>query len=807
MTDYEIGIDRPPGSLPLPEETKKVETKDKTTETTETKEPPRRPREAVPADLYADVPIPTERTLSAEEIAEIEAVPPSAGAYVKPETLLSGDNARVVRELQQANAPLATQLNYLKSEGIEVESLPPAVLEPIAREITEYNKLSGLEKYNKAIELGLIPSGAEYSGEISYITPTLAKEYEAFRKVNTELPDGSWVNTRQLLELRQISPVSYNILTNQGFDAYETYIAQLQTQPAGERRQLTIPTEQQASMIELGLQQGTVEIKESKDKSGFWAQVPIFWRKGVEIFTPWEEAKGETFMSYIKDTPKRLLSPDVPEQATLKAQYEAEQAAPAWAQILFGPTVQYDSKTDMYYPILKMETPDVSGKKGTVKQAAKVLTKVIEVNYNELLKPDVIKPQINWKAIVDSIMEGKAKTAADIAKIMSRPGIGVTSGARLGFGSTVSQAINKQSILEAVEAAARVRATQSAIGSGIIALIPQVNVPPIQWQPFKPSELTPTRMTQLVNQWKAMKPYKALEQIRQAHLTTIAISFDPDTISKILDKVNQKQRNKFLTTTKPEIKQAIDTGNLTQAQQLAQIETETAIQTSTITQQATELARELAQQQMTQQQIQTQVQTQVQQQVSNITNTKVQENVQTRLSQIISNMTPPVLPNIPLPRLPYSVSTVGETVTKIALMSGVIAFKMGALWKYYPPPYTSKKLYTLGKGQIPEGAVIGKSNRPEDTIQVIGTPPVRIPESISIDLGVVDIEIYNYGRNIRFAGSGEDTMVGTSIYSPTQGLSIPSIGLRTVRTPRKPKHKRRGKYDFSDIISMKGVRL
>ena len=86
---------------------------------------------------------------------------------------------------------------------------------------------------------------------------------------------------------------------------------------------------------------------------------------------------------------------------------------------------------------------------------------------------------------------------------------------------------------------------------------------------------------------------------------------------------------------------------------------------------------------------------------------------------------------------------------------------------------------------------------------------VEVPESISIDIGIVDAEIYNNGWNIRFAGKGETTNVGKRIDSPTKGISIPSI-FKPIEVTRKTKTKKhvkpRYRHDLESLVSLKGIR-
>lgn len=241
------------------------------------------------------------------------------------------------------------------------------------------------------------------------------------------------------------------------------------------------------------------------------------------------------------------------------------------------------------------------------------------------------------------------------------------------------------------------------------------------------------------------------------------------------------------------------------------------------------LSQEQAQQ-VAQSAVQQVAQTQAQQAVQNAVNSltqaqsitdtttisAIQSAVQTATGEIAKSIAltniaelinvPPLTPFLFKLPLPEKVGGDKDKKQSIPVEQGAIVFKMGALWKVLTPDWTQDKFYTLGKGQVPQGA--NTSGRtPEETLQVIGTPSAKVPESISIDLGITDIEIYNYGQNIRF-GYGLYTDVGESLESTTTGLSIPSVfeEKKQVRKNKVRKLTRRSN-NFSDLISMKGVRL
>jgi len=139
--------------------------------------------------------------------------------------------------------------------------------------------------------------------------------------------------------------------------------------------------------------------------------------------------------------------------------------------------------------------------------------------------------------------------------------------------------------------------------------------------------------------------------------------------------------------------------------------------------------------------------------------------------------TPPPPPPPPLPLLPSGTS--GGTRPKIP--AGSIAWRQGMLkvgeelrpvWKYIPPPFDQPKPITLLAP--PAGADRVEMRTPRETIQMIGEPSGPVPEHISIDLGVADVYVTDFGRNIKYTGKGLETIVGKRIMVPEKGMSIPT---------------------------------
>jgi hypothetical protein len=111
--------------------------------------------------------------------------------------------------------------------------------------------------------------------------------------------------------------------------------------------------------------------------------------------------------------------------------------------------------------------------------------------------------------------------------------------------------------------------------------------------------------------------------------------------------------------------------------------------------------------------------------------------------------------------------------------AGSIAWRQGAVWKYIPSPWTQAKPITLK--YPPVGAKRVGETTPANTIQMIGKPKAKVPKSASIDLGVVDIRLSNYGKEITFTGKGLETVAGGGVASTTKGMSIPATAPMKVK--------------------------
>ena len=132
------------------------------------------------------------------------------------------------------------------------------------------------------------------------------------------------------------------------------------------------------------------------------------------------------------------------------------------------------------------------------------------------------------------------------------------------------------------------------------------------------------------------------------------------------------------------------------------------------------------------------------------------------------------------------------------------------VWRYIPPPWTQSKPETLYAPPI--GAKNIDSSNPYTTVQRIGKSGSVVPKTISIDLGVTDALISDYGKRIAFSGRGQDTDVGERLPSATKGMSIPASEEMFEITPKGRTFQRRGRakptklshYDY--MTTLKGFK-
>lgn len=120
---------------------------------------------------------------------------------------------------------------------------------------------------------------------------------------------------------------------------------------------------------------------------------------------------------------------------------------------------------------------------------------------------------------------------------------------------------------------------------------------------------------------------------------------------------------------------------------------------------------------------------------------------------------------------------------------GALTWRQGIVWKIIRWPWKKNKPVSLTRPAL--GTLYTDLRTPQETIQILGSPNAKVPRTVSIDLGTVDIFISDYGRKIEFRGGGLNTDVGSRDTSRTRGMSIPGQGITPRKLSRKKKRKSR----------------
>lgn len=195
---------------------------------------------------------------------------------------------------------------------------------------------------------------------------------------------------------------------------------------------------------------------------------------------------------------------------------------------------------------------------------------------------------------------------------------------------------------------------------------------------------------------------------------------------------------------------------------------------------------------------------------------------------------PPEIPPPPPPPVGKS-RIIAASPAGVPVAEGSIVFAFGAklegegvgrvkrpVWKVIGPDDFRDGAKPQTLYSPPHGAKNIDSTSPYDTIQVIGrSRTANVPERVSIDLGVTDAFVTDFGQSISFKGKGTKTDVGGRIPSPTQGMEldgssydtsaalvkVKAQGVSRVRVnPRTSRRKGKKSNWRGDLTSMKGFR-
>jgi len=113
----------------------------------------------------------------------------------------------------------------------------------------------------------------------------------------------------------------------------------------------------------------------------------------------------------------------------------------------------------------------------------------------------------------------------------------------------------------------------------------------------------------------------------------------------------------------------------------------------------------------------------------------------------------------------------GTKAIPAVVMEGTLAWKQGIMYRWIEPK-DFKDGAKPRASRIPPRGFIEKGRTPQETLQVIGKPSAKVPQRFSIDIGVTDAFITDYGKRIDFAGHGVKTDVGKRLPEPTKGMSV-----------------------------------
>lgn len=458
-------------------------------------------------------------------------------------------------------------------------------------------------------------------------------------------------------------------------------------------------------------------------------------RYGVDAYNKWAEKEARAYVlaplptvplakgiwrgitTYLKE---RFISPDIPSQKELKAQYDKEISAPLWSRLLFGFSVVRDPKTKECYSLVMGEPPLVSGAPRVPAKLAQTLAKTIEINWNKLVSPKVGKPVIDWTKLTKAIEAGKVRNADEAARWVDAqakwfPKTTLTPGTPKY--QAWMKSLTKQGLKDAAQAATRAR----AIGVGKIISVPST-----------------TKIIKTINNWTKINPTVATKQMIASGFVTVAIATSPLSMNRALSRLSPAQRTRVLAVVLPSIAVAIQTGQLAKAQALASTQVQVQTQVQVLVQQATELALRLQTLGLTAAEVQAKVQAQVQTQVKAITKTAVK----TQIGPLARTITQTAISRIRIPRIPRMPTITLPDGTKRPMtkkeLAGAVAWKQGFIYIMIYPPYGKDNIEHSRK-PFPGVKTTTGARSAYETIARITKG--KLPATIKRDMGIMDITI------------------------------------------------------------------
>lgn len=496
-----------------------------------------------------------------------------------------------------------------------------------------------------------------------------------------------------------------------------------------------------------------------------------FWRS----LTPWTEEAGDTFASHVKGWPGRVADDwrntfqrrRPPDQATLQAQFEAEQSAPRWLRLLLGNTVTRH-RDGTFSPIVVGVVDLPVGPAGVARggSAARRIVEVVRRTARTLgpddvrmtpgqftrfvqarvrdpkLTPEAFKASeaietvtkrglnVDWDLLARDVARGEVNNADDVARWISRnarpapppPGAGASpaqlarEAARKGTTQT-----DIEKMVKAFDASVKAKQLSQARLGVLPIFTPYLNPntgPASTWRPFKPGQLTEAAIRRLNEGWSNIEANEAIRQMTDSNLAEIAAVSSPETIIRGWQNAAPGWRRKLIETVSPAVGEAIQTANAEEVKVAAQESVAASVAVSTVIQTATET-----------------------------TTAAITEAPPARPPRRAPRRpaAPPagVAAGVPLPPRFAVVKGRKERRRRVGLRPGPVAWRQGFIWITASPPFQTQADVTFSRRK-PAGVriVSGPGSAAKSIRRLGGDPDV----ALKIDLGIVDIELTAKGR-------------------------------------------------------------
>lgn len=270
---------------------------------------------------------------------------------------------------------------------------------------------------------------------------------------------------------------------------------------------------------------------------------------------------------------------------------------------------------------------------------------------------------------------------------------------------------------------------------------------PSRWRPFRPGEITKTRMRQLVSQWKNMKADLAVKQMIAARLLTPAIAYNTAAVTRILNAAPARTKAKAISQLSPEMRTALQT-NLAQATTIAKAETSAIVKILTRAEAMAKVATltEMLAEIITKTQVWTKAGLSVVSLTKLAVETRAAIKVATKVAtRVVSKPPrPPIKKRFLLPLLPLPP---GDAYARLSIFQkqGAVAWKQGFIYKLIYPPYGQENIINSRKPIAGVKLVKGIRSAYKSIIKARDKEGL-LPSEITRDMGIMDIKIATPGQ-------------------------------------------------------------